>query len=152
MHDEAPDVDATDWPQILALYDLLDRVAPNPVSSLSRVVAVARVHGPAAGLGALAELESDRRVAGYHRLLATRAHLLGLAGQHGPAAAPTGRRRGGPPACPSAGTSAGWPPSRPPRRRASREPGCRRRPPSPGPCAPPRPPTHGPGRAGAGWR
>jgi predicted RNA polymerase sigma factor len=86
LHDEAKDVDATDWPQILALYDLLDRVAPNPVSSLSRVVAVARVSGPAAGLDALAELESDRRVAGYHRLLATRAHLLGLAGQHGPAA------------------------------------------------------------------
>jgi RNA polymerase sigma factor (sigma-70 family) len=86
VHDEAKDVDATDWPQILALYDLLDRVAPNPVSSLSRVVAVARVHGPAAGLDALTELESDRRVAGYHRLLATRAHLLGLAGQHGPAA------------------------------------------------------------------
>jgi RNA polymerase sigma factor (sigma-70 family) len=87
VHDEAADVDTTDWPQILALYDLLDRVAPNPVSSLSRVVAVARVHGPAAGLGALAGLESDRRMAGYHRLLATRAHLLGLAGQHGPAAA-----------------------------------------------------------------
>jgi predicted RNA polymerase sigma factor len=87
VHDEAEDVDTTDWPQILALYDLLDRVAPNPVSSLSRVVAVARVRGPAAGLDALAELESDRRVAGYHRLHATRAHLLGLAGQHGPAAA-----------------------------------------------------------------
>jgi predicted RNA polymerase sigma factor len=87
VHDEAEDVDATDWPQILALYDLLDRVAPNPVSSLSRVVAVARVHGPAAGLGALAELESDRRMAGYHRLHATRGHLLGLAGQHGLAAA-----------------------------------------------------------------
>ena len=86
VHDEAPDVDTTDWPQILALYDLLDRVAPNPLSSLSRVVAVARVHGPAAGLDALGALESDRRVAGYHRLLATRAHLLGLAGQHGPAA------------------------------------------------------------------
>jgi RNA polymerase sigma factor (sigma-70 family) len=86
VHDEAEDVDATDWPQILALYDLLDRVAPNPVSSLSRVVAVARVRGPAAGIEALDELESDRRVAGYHRLLATRAHLLGLAGQHGPAA------------------------------------------------------------------
>jgi RNA polymerase sigma factor (sigma-70 family) len=87
VHDEAADVDTTDWPQILALYDLLDRVAPNPASSLSRVVAVARVHGPAAGLDTLAELESDRRMAGYHRLLATRAHLLGLAGQHGPAAA-----------------------------------------------------------------
>ncbi len=86
LHDEAKDVDATDWPQILALYDLLDRVAPNPVSSLSRVVAVARVSGPAAGLDALAELESDRRMAGYHRLLATCAHLLGLAYQHGPAA------------------------------------------------------------------
>ncbi len=87
VHDEATDVDATDWPQILALYDLLDRVAPNPASSLSRVVAVARVHGPEAGLGALDALESDRRMAGYHRLLATRAHLLGLAGQPGLAAA-----------------------------------------------------------------
>ncbi|MGO9217854.1 MAG: RNA polymerase sigma factor, partial [Streptosporangiaceae bacterium] len=87
VHDEAKDVDATDWRQILALYDLLDRVAPNPVSSLSRVVAVARVHGPAAGLDALAALQDDRRLAGYHRLLATRAHLLGLDGQHGPAAA-----------------------------------------------------------------
>jgi RNA polymerase sigma factor (sigma-70 family) len=86
VHDEAQDVDTTDWPQILALYDLLDRVAPNPLSSLSRVVAVARVHGPAAGLDALGALESDRRMAGYHRLLATRAHLLGLAGQHAPAA------------------------------------------------------------------
>ncbi len=87
VHDEAKDVDATDWPQILALYDLLDRVAPNPVSSLSRVVAVARVHGPQAGLSALEALESDRQLAGYHRLLATRAHLLGLAGQHARAAA-----------------------------------------------------------------
>ena len=87
VHDEAKDVDTTDWPQILALYDLLDRIAPNPVSSLSRVVAVARVHGPEAGLAALDALKSDRRMAGYHRLLATRAHLLGLAGQHGPAAA-----------------------------------------------------------------
>ncbi|MGI8446268.1 MAG: RNA polymerase sigma factor, partial [Streptosporangiaceae bacterium] len=87
VHDEAEDVDATDWPQILALYDLLDRVAPNPAGSLSRVVAVARVHGPAAGLDALAGLESDRRMAGYHRLHATRAHLLGLAGRHGPAGA-----------------------------------------------------------------
>ena len=87
VHDEAENVDATDWPQILALYDLLDRVAPNPVSSLSRVVALARVRGPEAGLSALDELESDRRMAGYHRLLATRAHLLGLAGQPGPAAA-----------------------------------------------------------------
>ncbi len=87
VHDEAKDVDATDWPQILALYDLLDRVAPNPVSSLGRVVAVARVHGPQAGLGALEALQSDRQITGYHRLLATRAHLLGLAGQHAPAAA-----------------------------------------------------------------
>jgi len=72
------------------------------------VVAVARVHGPAAGLDALAALESDRRMATYHRLLATRAHLLGLTGQHGPAAAAYRDARGGPPACPSAAISAGW--------------------------------------------
>jgi predicted RNA polymerase sigma factor len=87
LHDEAEDVDATDWPQIVALYDLLDRVAPNPLSRLSRAVAVARVHGPAAALDAVAALEADPRMAVYHRLLATRAHLLALAGQPGAAAA-----------------------------------------------------------------
>ncbi|SFK85709.1 RNA polymerase, sigma subunit, ECF family [Streptosporangium canum] len=86
VHAEAEHVDATDWPQILVLYGLLERIAPNPMVTLNRVVAVAMVHGPAAGLDLLATLESDRRLARHHRLLATRAHLLELLGEHGAAA------------------------------------------------------------------
>jgi RNA polymerase sigma factor (sigma-70 family) len=87
VHDEAEHMDATDWPQILALYELLEQVAPNPMVTLNRAVAVAMVHGPAAGLELLAALESDNRMARHHRLLATRAHLLELAGDHAAAAA-----------------------------------------------------------------
>nr|WSW65768.1 RNA polymerase sigma factor [Streptomyces sp. NBC_00995] len=76
VHDEAAHVDATDWPQILALYDLLEHLAPNPVVTLNRAVAVAMVHGPTAGLDLLTALESDRRTAHHHRLLVVRAHLL----------------------------------------------------------------------------
>jgi len=86
VHTEAEHIDDTDWPQILALYELLEKVAPNPVVTLNRAVAVAKVHGPAAGLDLLATLESDRRLAGHHRLFATRAHLLELAGEREAAA------------------------------------------------------------------
>ncbi|MBC2874944.1 MULTISPECIES: RNA polymerase sigma factor [Streptomyces] len=86
VHDEAEHVDATDWPQILALYELLERAAPNPMVTLNRAVAVAMVQGPAAGLGLLTTLESDRRLARHHRLLSTRAHLLELLGDHEAAA------------------------------------------------------------------
>ena len=86
VHDEAESMDATDWPQILGLYELLERLAPGPVVSLNRAVAVAMVAGPAPGLDLLRALESDRRLAGYHRLFATRAHLLEMAGD-APAAA-----------------------------------------------------------------
>jgi RNA polymerase sigma factor (sigma-70 family) len=87
LHDEAPTPADTDWPQILALYDLLARLADNPVVLLNRAVAVAMVRGPAAGLGALDELDGDPRIAGHHRLLAVRAHLLDLAGDRPAAAA-----------------------------------------------------------------
>jgi RNA polymerase sigma factor (sigma-70 family) len=87
IHDEAEDMDATDWRQILALYELLEQIEPNPMVTLNRAVAVAMVHGPAAGLKLLAELEPDRRLARHHRLLATRAHLLDLAGDRTAAAA-----------------------------------------------------------------
>ncbi|MEO3808019.1 DUF6596 domain-containing protein [Sphaerisporangium sp. B11E5] len=80
IHDEAKDVDTTDWPQILALYDLLEHAAPNPMVTLNRAVAVAKAQGPAAGLALLATLESDARMSRHHRLLATRAHLLELSG------------------------------------------------------------------------
>jgi RNA polymerase sigma factor (sigma-70 family) len=80
VHDEAPAMAATDWPQILALYELLEQLAPGPMVSLNRAVAVAMVAGPDAGLDLLAALESDRRLAGHHRLHATKAHLLEMAG------------------------------------------------------------------------
>jgi RNA polymerase sigma factor (sigma-70 family) len=87
VHDEAKDTDATDWPQILALYEILEQFGPNPVVSLNRAVAVAMVHGPAAGLDLVRALEADNRMARHHRLLATRAHLLELLGEHEAAAA-----------------------------------------------------------------
>jgi RNA polymerase sigma factor (sigma-70 family) len=86
VHDEAADLAATDWPQILALYDLLERVSPGPVTALNRAVAVAMVHGPAAGLAVVTGLAADKRLASHHRLLATRAHLLELTGDMAAAA------------------------------------------------------------------
>lgn len=80
VHDEATSAANTDWPQILALYDVLDRVSPSPVVTLNRAVAVAMVHGPRAGLAELGTLDSDDRMAGNHRVHAVRAHLLELAG------------------------------------------------------------------------
>ena len=76
LHDEAPTAADTDWPQILALYDVLAQVAPGPVVTLSRAVALAHVHGPTAGLAALGTLADDDRLAHSHRLEAVRAHLL----------------------------------------------------------------------------
>jgi RNA polymerase sigma factor (sigma-70 family) len=87
LHDEAADVRATDWPQILALYDLLVRVDPSPVVVLNRAVALAMVQGPHAGLDLLAELAEDARMARHHRLPATRAHLLELSGDRAGAVA-----------------------------------------------------------------
>ena len=80
LHDEAPSAEATDWPQIMALYELLLRISDNPVVALNHAVAVAMVRGPQAGLDLLAGLESDERIAGDHRLHAVRGHLLEAAG------------------------------------------------------------------------
>src|SRR5438445_8054230 len=80
IHDEAPSARETDWRQILALYEVLDRVAPGPVVTLNRAVAVAMVHGPRAGLALLGTLDTDERMAHTHRLEAVRGHLLELAG------------------------------------------------------------------------
>jgi RNA polymerase sigma factor (sigma-70 family) len=82
VHDEAAGAEDTDWPQIVALYQLLARVAPNPMVTLNHAVAVAMVDGPRAGLDLLATLDDDERVAGHHRLDAVRAHLLEMAGDH----------------------------------------------------------------------
>src|SRR2546427_9682375 len=80
VHDEAPSADETDWPQILALYEVLERVSPGPVVTLNRAVAVAMVHGPRAGLALLGTLDTDERMGHTHRLAAVRGHLLELAG------------------------------------------------------------------------
>ena len=80
LHDEAPAAEETDWPQILALYDILATVAPGPVVTLSRAVALAMVHGPRAGLALLGTLDTDARMARGHRLEAVRGHLLEQAG------------------------------------------------------------------------
>jgi RNA polymerase sigma factor (sigma-70 family) len=80
VHDEAERAQDTDWPQILGLYDLLEKLAPGPVVSLNRAVAVAMVHGPRAGLALLDGLAGDGRLAGHHRLAAARGHLLERAG------------------------------------------------------------------------
>src|SRR5262245_37496073 len=80
LHDEAPDFAATDWPQILALYSVLERMSGNPMVALNRVVAAAMVHGPATGLEQLRALEADGRIAGHYRVDAVRAHLCELSG------------------------------------------------------------------------
>jgi len=87
LHDQAPSVAATDWPQILALYGLLQQMTANPAVALSRVVAAAMVHGPRKALDWLGEVEADPRLAGGHRVLSVRAHLLERAGEPREAAA-----------------------------------------------------------------
>jgi len=87
VHDEAATATDTDWPQILALYDVLTRVSPGPVVTLNRAVAVAMVHGPLAGLAELGTLDGDERIARGHRLDAVRAHLLELSGDRAGAVA-----------------------------------------------------------------
>jgi len=81
LHGEAKRAEDTDWPQILHLYDLLERLAPGPMVSLNRAVAVGEVHGPQAGLELLDTLEADKRLRRHHRLQAVRAHLLERAGE-----------------------------------------------------------------------
>ena len=83
MHDEAARFEDTDWRQILGLYGLLQTIAPGPMVTLNRIVAVAMVHGPAAGLDQLAAAETDPALAGHHRVDAVRAHLLEMAGDRG---------------------------------------------------------------------
>ena len=76
LHARAPSYAETDWPQIVRCYDLLLAVWPSPVVALNRAVAVSLVSGPAAGLAALATIESDPRLTGYRYLPATKADLL----------------------------------------------------------------------------
>jgi len=80
VHDEAATADDTDWPQILGLYELLRSIAPSPMVTLNRVVAIAMVHGPDRGLTELGAAQSEPALSRHHRTLAVRAHLLELAG------------------------------------------------------------------------
>ncbi|WP_345435380.1 RNA polymerase sigma factor [Actinoallomurus vinaceus] len=81
LHDEAPNAEATDWPQILALYELLLRIRDNPVVRLNHVVAVAMAHSPQEALDLLTRLEQQEdRLPADHRPTAVRAHLLEMAG------------------------------------------------------------------------
>jgi RNA polymerase sigma factor (sigma-70 family) len=86
VHDEAATAEETDWPQVLALYDVLDRVAPNPMATLNRAVAVGMVHGALAGLALLGSLADEPRLAEHHLYFAVRGHLLEMAGETAAAA------------------------------------------------------------------
>jgi RNA polymerase sigma factor (sigma-70 family) len=78
VHDRAACAEDTDWPQILALYGLLEQITGNPVVTLNRAVAAGMADGPSAGLAVLDEV--DERLAGHYRLDAVRAHLLEMVG------------------------------------------------------------------------
>jgi predicted RNA polymerase sigma factor len=94
VHDEASSAEETDWPQILALYNVLEGLSPGPVVTLNRAVALAMVDGPRAGLGLLETLDGDERMARNHRLEAVRGHLLELAATQLPLARRTNVPRG----------------------------------------------------------
>jgi RNA polymerase sigma factor (sigma-70 family) len=80
LHDEAPGTDATDWPQILALYGLLLQMSDNPMAALNHAIAKAMVDGPGAGLALIEALDADARLRGHYRLDAVRGHLHEMAG------------------------------------------------------------------------
>jgi len=82
VHDEAERAEETDWPQILALYELLNRVSPSPMVTLNHAIAAAMVHGPVHGLTLLRALDTDPRLASHYRLAAVRAHLLERTGDY----------------------------------------------------------------------
>ncbi len=82
VHDEAPNADQTDWPQIVALYELLLSISDNPVVALNHTVAVAMAEGPERGLKLLGGLEGDERIAQDHRFYSVRAHVLEMIGDY----------------------------------------------------------------------
>jgi RNA polymerase sigma factor (sigma-70 family) len=81
LHDEAANAEATDWPQIKALYELLLQISDNPIIALNHAVAVAMDDGATSGLQRLEVLATDKRLAEDHRLYAVRAHLLEMSGE-----------------------------------------------------------------------
>jgi predicted RNA polymerase sigma factor len=111
VHDEAARAEDTDWPQVLALYGVLEQVDPSPMVTLNRAVALAMVEGPEAGLGVVATLEDDPR-------MATASSSSGPASASWPATSPapaptTTPPPAGPPASPSSATSPPRPPASP---------------------------------------
>jgi predicted RNA polymerase sigma factor len=86
LHDEAADAAATDWPQILALYDTLVALWPDAMARLGRLVALGEVRGPDAALAELGALADDPGLRDHHRVAAVRAHLEQAAGRREPAA------------------------------------------------------------------
>jgi RNA polymerase sigma-70 factor, ECF subfamily len=82
VHADAPTFEATDWPQIVVLYDRLFAVAPTPVVALNRAIAIGEVRGPAAALALVDELDLDN----YYAFHAARADLLRRLGQDSEAA------------------------------------------------------------------
>jgi predicted RNA polymerase sigma factor len=80
LHDEAASTEATDWPQIRALYGLLMKMSNNPMVALNHAIATAMVDGPEVGLELLAALDGDSRISGHYRLDAVRGHLFERAG------------------------------------------------------------------------
>ncbi|HEY3681832.1 MAG TPA: DUF6596 domain-containing protein [Streptosporangiaceae bacterium] len=87
VHDEAPSAEETDWPQIVALYEVLMGVSDNPMTALNHAVAVAMATGPRAGLELADALAGDARLRDDHRLHSVRAHLLEMCGDRGAARA-----------------------------------------------------------------
>ena len=81
LHCRAEHARDTDWPQILRLYDVLERLQPSPIVSLNRAVAVAMVQGPQAALALIDKLEASGDLDRYHLLLAARADLLRRSGR-----------------------------------------------------------------------
>ena len=80
VHGSARSARDTDWPRILELYELLERMGNNPMVTLNRIVAAAMVHGPVPALEMLRALDEDSRISGHYRLNAVRGHLYELAG------------------------------------------------------------------------
>ena len=81
VHADAPTAAATDWEQVVALYDQLALLRPSPIVDLNRAVAIAELHGPDVGPAALGEID-HQRLADYQPYHATQADLLARTGRH----------------------------------------------------------------------
>ena len=117
VHAEAPTAAATDWAQIVGLYDVLLRADPSPVVELNRAVAVAMRDGPQAGLALIDAILARGELADYHLAHSARADLCRRLGRTGGGARrPTSARSASRGRSRSGGfSSGGWPSCGPPR-------------------------------------